>query len=442
MSFLPYDRMKPGQWALPFTGSLLFHGAALLLLSTASLAIIPPKEDEPELVISLEILDLENYVDTAPIAEIPDDIASEEEAETNLDGALEEAAEPAPTGEDETSVSEPDIVKEDTGENETVEEPAEENIAEPDPRPLPVAPEISEPQEGLALPAEQSLVQDNFVSPLAEAGGYAPSPFSGDISLETPDSLFTQPPLPDSPLDLAALEPPSVPETEEEADPTTPQTGPTGLGAPLANASAADLTIGQLLTRIRANETPRCTLALPRRGADGQVGLSLIGADRNALDTYSATILEGFETVTRVREEIDPRQCAALDAVALTASYPAARIGLSLASTNLQSGDTIEAQVSGAGGLDIAVLMIDDNGVVQDLSRFTTIANGIPVISAPVARVGSGRETRQILMVLGSEDGPFGLTEMDGRSAEDVFSALDRDRLEQSRFALVSFDLR
>ncbi|WP_417262053.1 hypothetical protein [Celeribacter sp.] len=437
MSFLPYDRMKPGQWALPFTGSLLFHGAALLLLSTASLAIIPPKEDEPELVISLEILDLENYVDTAPIAEIPEDIASEEEAETNLDGALEEA----PAGEDETSVSEPEIVA-----DETVEEPAEENIAEPDPLPLPVAPEISEPQEGLALPAEQSLVQDNFVSPLAEAGGYAPSPFSGDISLETPDSPFTQPPLPDSPLDLAALEPPrvptSVPETGEEADPTTPQIGPTGLGAPLANASAADLTIGQLLTRIRANETPRCTLALPRRGADGQVGLSLIGADRNALDAYSATILDGFETVTRVREEVDPRQCAALDAVALTASYPAARIGLSLASTNLQSGDTIEAQVSGAGGLDLAVLMIDDNGVVQDLSRFTTIENGIPVISAPVARVGSGRETRQILMILGSEDGPFNLTEMDGRSAEDVFSALDRDRLEQSRFALVSFDLR
>ena len=441
MSFLPYDRMKPGQWALPFTGSLLFHGAALLLLSTASLAIIPPKEDEPELVISLEILDLENYVDTAPIAEIPEDIASEKEAETNLDGALEEAAEPAPTGEEEISAPEPDIVEEDT---------AEENIAEPDPLPLPVAPEISEPQEGLALPAEQSLVQDNFVSPLAEAGGYAPSPFSGDISLETPDSLFTQPPPPDSPLDLAALEPPRVPtsvpprvpETGEEAEPTTPQIGPTGLGAPLANASAADLTIGQLLTRIRANETPRCTLALPRRGADGQVGLSLIGADRNALDTFSATILEGFETVTRVREEIDPRQCAALDAVALTASYPAARIGLSLASTNLESGDTIEAQVSGAGGLDIAVLMIDDNGVVQDLSRFTAIENGIPVISAPVARVGSGRETRQILMVLGSEDGPFGLTEMDGRSAEDVFSALDRDRLEQSRFALVSFDLR
>ncbi|WP_066709139.1 hypothetical protein [Celeribacter ethanolicus] len=449
MNFLPYDRIRPGQWALPFTGSLLFHGAALLLFSTASLAIIPPKEEEPELLISLEILDLESFGETAPIAENSGNIPDTGE-DGNPDGALtppeesaieesvaEQAAPEEPTPEAPVTgdpVSETPEIEELEAED-PVEAPVEEIVDTPEDTaepPPPVAPEIAVPLSGLSLPTEQSLVQDNFVSPLAETGGFAPSPFSGDISLEAPDSLFTQPPLPDSPLALAALEPPSVP---------APAASLTGPGAPLANASAADLTIGQLLTRIRTSEAPRCTLALPRRGADGQVGLSLIGADRAALDAYGAEILAGMDTVQRVREEVDPRQCAALDALTLTESYPAARIGFSLASTSMQSGDTVEARISGAGGLDIAVLLVDDNGVVQDLARFTTIEDGVPVISAPVARVGDGRETRQILMVLGG-DGPFDLTDMDGRTAEEVFSSLDRDQLRQSAFAMASFDVR
>ncbi|WP_417257193.1 hypothetical protein [Celeribacter halophilus] len=448
MNFLPYDRIRPGQWTLPFAGSLLFHGAALLLFSTATLVTMPPKNERPELVVSLEILDLESYGDIAPIAEVPENIPADENAESNLN---------APFGATPDENTSEEVQNTPEAEASTVEEPApeeaediaqatteevpqapEEIVAEVEPLPQPAA-EVFAQQETPPQPVAQSVVEDSFISPLAETGGYAPSPFSGDISLETPGSLFPRTPQPDTPLNLAALEPPSATESGPDIDPAPSSTG---LGTPLANASASDLVIAQLLTRIRNSTAPRCTLALPRRNADGQVGLSLIGADRTALNSYSAELLADLDTVTRVREEIDPRQCAALDAVALSSSYPATRIGFSLAATSVQSGDNIEARIVGAGGLDIAVLLIDDNGVVQDLARFTTIEDGVPVISAPVARAGQSRETRQLLMVLGSGNGAFDLTDMDGRMAEEVFSSLNRSLLEQSAFALASFDVR
>ncbi|WP_417273650.1 hypothetical protein [Celeribacter halophilus] len=445
MNFLPYDRIRPGQWTLPFAGSLLFHGAALLLFSTATLVTMPPKNERPELVVSLEILDLESYGDTAPIAEVPENIPADENAESNLNAPLDAAPDELVSGEElatpaaeaEAATIEDPALEED-GENIAPNTVEEEPTTEAEPLPQPAA-EVFAQQETPPQPVAQSVVEDSFISPLAETGGYAPSPFSGDISLETPGSLFARTSQPDAPLSLAALEPPSATESDPDIDATP---SPADLGTPLANASASDLVIAQLLTRIRNSTAPRCTLALPRRNADDQVGLSLIGADRAALNSYSAELLADLDTVTRVREEIDPRQCAALDAVALTSSYPATRIGFSLAATSMQSGDNIEARIIGAGGLDIAVFLIDDNGVVQDLARFTTIEGGVPVISAPVARAGQSRETRQLLMVLGSSNGAFDLTDMDGRMAEEVFSSLDRSLLEQSAFALASFDVR
>ena len=141
-------------------------------------------------------------------------------------------------------------------------------------------------------------------------------------------------------------------------------------------------------------------------------------------------------------EVIDPRQCALLDAVRQSDSYPANRIGLSLESTALVNGDVLSGKVIGAAGLFLALLLIDDNGVVQDLAPFVTLKGATPVFKAPVARAGRARATRQVLVALGTTDGPINVSEQIGREAQQVFSEISAATLKGMLFGVATFDLR
>lgn len=246
-----------------------------------------------------------------------------------------------------------------------------------------------------------------------------------------------------APEDVAKLSPYSV--TPDPSDTAQPDVV-TGLPKrqPLVNPTASDIAIGQLLRRIRLLPQAQCTLALPRRTSGGVgAGVSLIGADSELLENYSGQITDelGFMPVI-TSEVIDPRQCALLDALRQSNSYPANRIGLSLESTDLVNGDALNGKVIGAAGLFLSLLLIDDNGVVQDLAPFVTLEGATPAFEAPVARAGRARVTRQILVALGTTDGPINLSEQIGREAQQVFSEIPAATLKGMLFGIATFDLR
>lgn len=245
------------------------------------------------------------------------------------------------------------------------------------------------------------------------------------------------------PEDVAKLSPYSV--IPDPAD-TTQSDTVTGLPKrqPLENPTASDIAIGQLLRRIRLLPQEQCTLALPRRtGGDVGAGVSLIGADSELLEDYNGQITDdlGFMPVI-TSEVIDPRQCTLLDALRQSDSYPANRIGLSLESTALVNGDALTGKVIGAAGLFLSLLLIDDNGVVQDLAPFVTLEGVTPTFEAPVARAGRARVTRQILVALGTKDGPINVSEQIGREAQQVFSEIPAATLKGMLFGIATFDLR
>ncbi|MEM6371310.1 MAG: hypothetical protein AAF727_00795 [Pseudomonadota bacterium] len=213
---------------------------------------------------------------------------------------------------------------------------------------------------------------------------------------------------------------------------------------PLANPTASDVAIGQLLRRIRATPQEQCTLALPRRaGGDALAGLSMIGADEAVLDAKAAQILDGLDFApVQTRELLDVRQCAVLDALRASDSYPANRIGLSIDTATLLSGDTLTGRVLGAGGLFVTLLLIDDNGVVQDLAPFVTIENNTPVFDAPVARSGPARATRQVLVAIGTEGTPLDLSGSIGQEAQDVFAPIPAETLATMVFGVATFDVQ
>jgi hypothetical protein len=174
------------------------------------------------------------------------------------------------------------------------------------------------------------------------------------------------------------------------------------------------------------------------------VGLSLIGADLAALDTLAARAVSGLSPApASSREVVDARQCAALDALKVSASYPASRIGLALDRVQLTSGESLTGRVLGTEGLFVTLLLVDDNGVVQDLSPFTSVAaDGTVAFDVPVARSGPARATRQLLIVLGAQDAPLDLGDGFDRLSQDSFGALDTAALEAAVFGIASFDVR
>ena len=212
----------------------------------------------------------------------------------------------------------------------------------------------------------------------------------------------------------------------------------------LSEPTVSDISIGKLLRIIRTLPQKQCTLALPRRAAGvSGAGVSLIGADIEQLKLLGQSINESLDFKPELISEIvDPRQCPVLDALRQSNSYPANRIGLSLESSELQSGNSLRGSVIGAGGLYLSLLLIDDNGVVQDVAPFVTLDGTSPVFDAPVARSGSARTTRQILVALGTRDDTFDFSSQIGYLAQDVFTMNSVEQLQQLVFGVATFDLQ
>lgn len=440
MSFLPYETARPYQWTTPLTLSLALHGAAVVVFLTAPFVTFdPPAAPQGnDMIIRLEILDLEGMLETVPV--MPTDLNGTEIDAVPGDEAGSETSSELGTDSFDGPAIAPEIIAEQTPPEETapIETPPDtvpmlENIPEQaDIAPFTTASIPFSPLDNAAI-----------LSPLAEPR--APAKDTRDTALAPPTPQPEDIPPPevltpeDVAIEVAAIEPP----VSDVAAPLQAGTLPPALGTPLAAPDEATRLIGALLSRIRSVEAPPCTIALPRRSTEARVGLSLIGPDRDALSLYGAQLSEGLPTpVSSVLEVVDPRQCAALDALAQTTAYPASRIGFQLESSTLTNGETLQARVIGAGGLALAVLLIDDNGIVQDLSRFTTLDGADPVIAAPVSRAGEGRDTRQLLIVFGTTGVPLAFDGFDGRPAQALFNSLDPQRLAQSAFAVVSFDVR
>ncbi|MEM8592046.1 MAG: hypothetical protein AAGF13_05920, partial [Pseudomonadota bacterium] len=273
--------------------------------------------------------------------------------------------------------------------------------------PVDIAPEVAEPEI-----TEPEITEDEQIAAL-------------------PDIVETPPEEPEPPITEDVVEEPPV---EDPPAAPTPQL--------IANPSESDLAIGTLLRRIRSTPDIQCTLALPRRAATG-AGLSMIGADEAELDQLAAQITDGLEiALAQSRELIDDRQCATLDILRRADSYPASRLGLSLDATSYASGDTLSGRVLGGQGLFLTLLLIDDNGVVQDLGPFTRLDGLTPVFEAPIARAGGPRDTRQLIVAIGTRGAPLDLGGRVGQLAEDVFAPLPGETMENMVFGVASIDVR
>lgn len=488
MSFLPYSKPSTAAWAMSVTGSSALHFGLFALLLTSSVAFLPvPIHNEtraPDFEVTLEILDADliDLTDPAPEDQLvpPDAVAlAPDDAEANL---LEEFNDAILTPETDTALAPVDLglvpleeatndllrpneVDQIIAEELTVVEAAAAEAETALDAMQPSAP-ASIPDTGIISIDDISPIDDAEISPLAEP--VAPANITEPVVVTlAPDVVADEQitalvlpeeptPIPDAPKPtLPIVVAPDVtaepditeltavlPEEDPAPDPPATVANPNPPQV-VDNPDVTTTIIGTLIQRIRAMPSAQCSLALPRRAGPDGVGVSFIGGQEADLDAAAVRLLDGLSPVpVQTREIIDQRQCALLDAVRQIADYPAGRIGLALDDTTLRSGENLRGRVVGAGGLFVTLLLIDDNGVVQDLSRFTTLDGNEPVIDAPVARAGPARATRQIILALGSNSGPIDVSGQIGQEAEDVFFALSPDVLKNAVFGLATFDVR
>jgi hypothetical protein len=497
MNFLPYGRRDGSVWYTSVVASGLAHIGVAAFVLAGAMPFLPKAREQvdplADVFVSLEIVTVEAVPEMEPLLDEDllepieevleeddlDDFDSLEadEPEAELSEIVDDSLQPVEVDElAEAPVVDAEVIPE----QEPVAKIAELAADVPDVRVVAAEPENAEtaieqePTEALDI-ASASLVADaeEIISPLAEldgGGGFAPltSDEGGDvvgtIINEIPsglvlqadegavaellsDPLFADIEIAALPLDLSVAQPvDDIVQNEGEGDQVgeiVEEQPQSTKGPVIAQPSAQARTVAQVIRGIRNGRSLACTMALPRRTAGGGVGLSLIGEEDQVLETVAQDILSNVDaSVTQFVEIIDSRQCAALDALRQVEAYPATRVGIMIEDINLTSGDNLKARIIGAGGLFMTLLLVDDNGVVQNLDRFTEIDGTEMRIDAPVARSGVGRDTRQVLLALGHAESAIELGEFSGETAQYTFTKMPLEKLKTIQFGLATFDVK
>lgn len=457
MSFLPYGSARVGGWWAASAGAVVLHGAALAIgfggLQNVLAVAAPDPEERPEYTITIAPLDSDTI---AGLLEQSGEAGADDGAgidpaapETIDDIEPEELAALAP---EETVAAEP-IAPEPVEPEPVVQEPDELAPLEPE------TPEVLEPAAAAPIEAEPETIQ-----PVTPA---APEPIdTGPLIPETvtamPSAPALSPIVPEGTAGLIATPVPSVAETVMRVPAQTEMIRPAAAAGTVVAAvgrrpditppkpkaaapapSAQDIAVGDLLRRIKTAVTDPCLLALPRRDGTDGVGLALIASSDGAMARFSDAVLnEADKDIRQTRVLIDDRQCAALNYVRLNRDYPATQLGLRLDAAEVRSGGNLTGVLRGTAGRYVTLVLIDNNGVVQDLQRFMSFSGNFARFDVPVTRPGAPRDTKQILLAIATRSPAMEIRDRAGQLAQDVFSNLTGEIASQAALAVATFDVR
>lgn len=439
MSFLPYAEAGIGSWFTASGGAALAHGAVLAASLTGLaewLDLTKPTEvAQPDYTITLERLDSDTI---AGLLKQQGEAAAEDGEGDDI-AVLEEPEEP----EVETLAALP-------LEEMAALEPEDEPAVEPEEQ-LPEQIEALEAVDAEALqpealapvaPEPMTLLVEEDLGPLISETVTALPPSAEALTPILPESTAVATrSVPAEPQAIAPLSPTNMVVTAVQRPKITATPRPAAKPAP--PPSAQDLAIGDLLRRIRAIPPEDCLLALPRRDGEEGVGLALIASSEAAMMRFSEALLTVEDDgIRQTRTLVDERQCAALNYVRGNVDYPATRLGVRLDAAEVPSGGRLTGVLRGAAGRYVVLLLIDNNGVAQDLQRFMSFSGNFARFDVPVTRVGAPRDTRQLLLAIATRRPSGTIRNRDGQLARDVFAGLGGEVATGAALAVTTFDVR
>ncbi|MDF3605045.1 hypothetical protein PE067_02030 [Paracoccus sp. DMF-8] len=272
-----------------------------------------------------------------------------------------------------------------------------------------VPPEMPQPQDIAALSAPTQ-------APPARIPADSPAQAPMDSAIVTTGGemwAVVQPAIPALPPDvpLSGLDdaPPEAPEPALPAEP---------VGEPL------DPRLEGMIQRIRDKLDESCLLALPQLTADGQVRIAVLAAADRQIGAFVDEITEGLGEIPDRRVLLDQRQCPGLTFARRTEDYPLFGLQMQLDAADIDSGNSVTGRIANGAGHYNTLLLVDDNGVVQDLRRFLTVQGGEVGFDVPMSRAGAARDTNQLLIAIATPGRIDSVTRNAGRLAADFFPEL------------------
>ncbi len=441
---------KPIHWFEAFGLSALVHvGLVFFALDfVRDLQLFAPSEDEITTDIIVTSLQFDNIVIEQP----PDTTGAEgdlgEGLETPADAAESLPAlapEPAPEPEPEPAV-EPEEPEELVAETPEAVEPEALTPEPVEPEALtaePVEPEIAEavpealepitPEAPALAPEPLSPLRpdDDTIAALAPIDGGSPERLSAAAPSIAPVAVA-----PTTGTTTTRVAPVSTRPQLTPPAPRRPAVEPPAPGSPQA-------IVNELVAKIRANTTDACLVAMPQQGQDGAPELVMLAADEPSITDFAADVLSEIDPRPSQRGVlIDPRQCAAATYIRENTSYPAFRLSLGVVEDRLPSGEELTGVVGRAAGAYVTLLLVDDNGVVQDIGSYLTFSGADARFSVPMRREGAARDTSQMLIALTTDSRPRTLDAQNGQLAEDFFPALKAEIGTSVPIVMIPFEVR
>ncbi|MFB9224634.1 hypothetical protein [Paracoccus cavernae] len=302
----------------------------------------------------------------------------------------------------------------------------------------PAAPEITPPAEVLTETQPEPEVLTPLPPTGAESQAQAQPPAQvqpeSEASIVTLAADLPSVALPDLARELATA---TDAATGGEAGPV-PEAPPAQSGS----SDPVDPRFADLVARLRAQLQSACLLALPQL-QDGTLSLTVLTANDREVAPFVAEVGSGMDAAPAGRPVLlDNRQCPGVTFLRRNASYPAFALPISLSAADIASGESATGRIEKGAGYYNTLLLVDDNGVVQDLRRFLTVQGGRVTFDVPMAREGSARDTNQLLIAIATPRPLQSVTQNAGRDAATFFAALDAELDDAARLGVVSLYIR
>ncbi|WP_298262207.1 hypothetical protein [uncultured Litoreibacter sp.] len=252
----------------------------------------------------------------------------------------------------------------------------------------------------------------------------------------TPEPAPEPAPLPE----LANSLPPPVSPTTE------PQAGVASANVAAQTTEQAQETYTAVLDFMRSFDGGPCFAALPVLAEDGAFRFETFAKNQADLDRFRKALEGKTGTLPgTVMKPVSDAQCQALPFVTAAARYPEFQLYLDLAQREIPSGDILSGKLGNTSGGFVSLLLIDDEGVVQDLGSFLKFRAGYAGFDIPMTLKGSPVKTQQLLMALSTRARLKTLKSLSGQPAKDFFQRLAIEILLQGGgedVALVAFSVR
>jgi hypothetical protein len=299
-----------------------------------------------------------------------------------------------------------------------------------------VAPVTASPVQPQSV-AQEAVVDD--AEPLEVATLAAPTVTGTEVTPEPaplPEPASPEPaPLPD----LANSLPPPPSSKPDQA-------GIASANAPEQTTEQAQETYDTVLDFLRSFDGGPCFAALPVLAEDGAFRFETFAQSNVDLNRFRQALeVETGTLPGTVMKPVSDAQCQALPFVTAAARYPEFQLYFDLSARDIPSGNLLSGKLGNTSGGFVSLLLIDDEGVVQDLGSFLKFRAGYAGFDIPMTLQGSPVKTHQLLMALSTRARLKTLQSLSGTPAKDFFQRLAVEILLQGGgedVALVAFSVR